>query len=67
MVYDKSCVAKLHNDAVDQTRRAELKHIRDLWPHGQLPQAKRGCFAELLEINLKTARAWAYKEQLVEL
>jgi transposase len=37
-----------------------------LWLHGQLPEAKQASFAELLEINLKTARAWAYKEQFVE-
>lgn len=70
-------MAKLLNDAVDQTRRAEhhqlqkkgddtLKNTRYLWPHGQLPEAKQAGFADLLEINLKTARAWAYKEQFVE-
>ncbi|MDP1578713.1 MAG: ISL3 family transposase [Reyranella sp.] len=77
IVHDKFHVAKLLNDAVDQTRRAEhqqlqaagddtLKHTRYLWLHGQVPEAKRAGFAELLEINLKTARAWAYKEQFVE-
>jgi transposase len=77
IVHDKFHVAKLLNDAVDQTRRAEhhqlqaqgddtLKHTRYLWLHGQLPEAKQAGFAELLEINLKTARAWAYKEQFVE-
>lgn len=77
IVHDKFHVAKLLNDAVDQTRRAEhqqlqaegddtLKPTRYLWLHGQVPEAKRAGFAELLEINLKTARAWAYKEQFVE-
>ena len=77
IVHDKFHVAKLLNDAVDQTRRAEhqqlhaegddtLKNTRYLWLHGQLPEAKQTGFAELLEINLKTARAWAYKEQFVE-
>ena len=77
IVHDKFHVAKLLNDAVDQTRRAEhqqlhaegddtLKNTRYLWLHGQLPEAKQASFAELLEINLKTARAWAYKEQFVE-
>jgi len=77
IVHDKFHVAKLLNDAVDQTRRAEhqqlhaegddtLKHTRYLWLHGQLPEEKKASFAELLEINLKTARAWAYKEQFVE-
>ena len=77
IVHGKFHVAKLLNDAVDQTRRAEhqqlqaegddtLKHTRYLWLHGQLPETKQAGFAELLEINLKTARAWAYKEQFVE-
>jgi transposase len=77
IVHDKFHVAKLLNDAVDQTRRAEhqqlhaegddtLKNTHYLWLHGQLPEAKQASFAELLEINLKTARAWAYKEQFVE-
>jgi hypothetical protein len=61
-------VTKLLNDAVDQTRRAEhqqlqaegddtLKHTRYLWLHGQLPEVTQAGFAELLEINLKTAGA----------
>ena len=29
------------------------------------PRAKQAGFAELLEINLQTARAWSYKEQFV--
>lgn len=77
IVHDKFHVAKLLNDAVDQTRRAEhhqlqakgdntLKATRYLWLHGQLPDEKQASFAELLEINLKTAKAWAYKEQFVE-
>ena len=74
IVHDKFHVAKLLNDAVDQTRRAEhqlqaegddtLKHTRYLWLHSQLPEAKQADFADLLEINLKTARAWAYKKRL---
>ena len=77
IVHDKFHVAKLLNDAVDQTRRAEhqqlhaegddtLKNTRYLWLHGQLPETKQASFADLLEINLKTDRAWAYKEQFVE-
>ena len=52
IVHDKFHVAKLLNDAVDQTRRAEhqqlqaegddtLKNTRYLWLHGQLPEAKQ--------------------------
>jgi transposase len=43
-----------------------LKHTRYLWLRGELPEAKQPGFAELLEINLKTARAWAYNEQFVD-
>jgi len=34
--------------------------------HGTVPEKHRASFAELLEMNLKTARAWCYKEQMVE-
>jgi transposase len=34
--------------------------------HGRLPETKQEGFAELLEINLKTAKTWANKEQFVE-
>jgi transposase len=34
--------------------------------HGTVPQECKDDFAELLETNLCTARAWAYKEQMVE-
>ena len=58
IVHDKFHVAKLLNDAVDQTRRAEhqqlhaegddtLKNTRYLWLHGQLPETKQASFADL--------------------
>ena len=77
IVHDRFHVSKPLNEAVDQTRREEsaklaakgddsLKHTRYLWLHGTVPEQRREDFADLLESNLRTARAWAYKEQMVE-
>ena len=77
IVHDKFHVAKMLNDAVNQTRRAEharllaegdatLTNTRFLWLKGQLPDDQQAGFAELLEMNLQTAKAWAYKEQFLE-
>lgn len=77
IVHDKFHVAKMLNEAVDQTRRAEharlqaagddtLSGTRYLWLHGLVPEKKQASFAELLEINLQTAKAWCYKEQFIE-
>ena len=77
IVRDKFHVAKMLNEAVDQTRRSEharlqaagddtLSGTRYLWLHGLLPEKKQASFAELLEINLQTAKAWCYKEQFIE-
>jgi len=77
IVHDKFHVAKMLNEAVDQTRRAEhirlqakgdntLKDTRFLWLKGELAEHQKAGFAELLEINLHTAKAWAYKEQFAE-
>ena len=77
IVHDKFHVAKLLNEAVDQTRRAEharlqakgddtLTGTRYLWLHGLVPERQQASFAELLEINLQTAKAWCYKEQFLE-
>jgi transposase len=77
IVYDRFHVSQHLNDAVDKTRREEaqrleekgdatLKQTRWLWLHGTVPEKHQASFAELLEMNLKTARAWCYKEQMVE-
>jgi transposase len=77
IVHDRFHVAKPLNESVDQTRREEsaqlaaegddtLKHTRFLWLHGTVPDHRQDDFAALLETNLRTARAWAYKEQMVE-
>jgi transposase len=77
IVHDKFHVSQMLNEAVDQTRRAEhaqlqargddtLKDTRYLWLKGTVPEEKQPAFSELLERNLKTARAWAYKEMFTE-
>lgn len=77
IVHDRFHVSKPLNEAVDQTRREEatklaaegddtLKRTRWDWLHGQTPDDRKERFEELLETNLRTARAWAYKEQMVE-
>lgn len=77
IVHDRFHVSKPLNEAVDQTRREEsarlaaegdntLKRTRYLWLHGQTPEDQKERFEELLETNLRTAKAWAYKEQMVE-
>jgi transposase len=77
IVHDRFHVSKPLNEAVDQTRREEsarlaaegddtLKRTRYLWLQGQTPEDQKERFEELLETNLRTARAWAYKEQMAE-
>jgi len=77
IVNDKFHVSKLLGEAVDQTRRAEsarlsdqgddtLKGTRYLWLKGTVPDHQQPGFSELLERNLKTAKAWLYKELFVE-
>jgi transposase len=77
IVHDKFHVSKMFNEAVDQTRRGEhrqlqeegndtLKGTRFLWLKGTVPDAQQAKFSELLEINLKTAKAWMYKEMFTE-
>ncbi|MCS6242433.1 MAG: ISL3 family transposase [Opitutus sp.] len=77
IVHDRFHVSKPMNEAVDHTRRDEaaelaakgddiLKRTRFLWLHGIVPDDRKEHFEALLESNLRTAKAWAYKEQLVE-
>ena len=77
IVHDRFHVSKPLNEAVDHTRRDEsaelagegddtLKHTRFLWLHGTVPDDRKQHFESLLESNLRTAKAWAYKEQMVE-
>jgi transposase len=77
IVHDRFHVSKPLNEAVNQTRREEsaklaaegddtLKRTRFLWLHGQTPEDQKEHFEQLLEANLRTAKAWAYKEQMVE-
>ena len=77
IVHDRFHVSKPLNEAVDHTRRDEsaelagegddtLKRTRFLWLHGTVPDDRKQHFESLLESNLRTAKAWAYKEQMVE-
>lgn len=77
IVHDRFHVSQHLNEAVDATRRDEarkleaqgdetLKQTRWLWLHGTVPEKHQNSFAELLEMNLKTSRAWCFKEQMVE-
>jgi len=78
IVYDRFHVAKMANEAVNLTRREEsaslakagddrLKQTRFWFLSGSGPKLEnQERFEDLLEANLKTSEAWAYKEQLVE-
>jgi transposase len=77
IVHDKFHVSKMLNEAVDKTRREEarrleekgdatLKGTRYLWLHGIVPEKHQATFVELLEMNLKTSKAWCFKEMFAE-
>lgn len=78
IVHDRFHVSQLLNEAVDKVRREEhrrlleqgdesLKHTKFLWLQGAAVEDERALsFAELCERDLKTAKAWAYKETFVE-
>jgi len=78
IVHDRFHVSKHLNDAVDKVRREEhrrllakgdesLKHTKFLWLQGAAVEGERAlAFADLCERELKTAKAWAYKEMFVE-
>jgi transposase len=79
IVFDKFHIAKLAGDAVDQVRRAEakvlaaegddtLKGTRYGWLGNPLNETaeQRARFEPLRSSNLKTARAWAIKETLMD-
>ena len=78
IVHDKFHVSKLLNEAVDKVRKEEhrrllaqgdesLKNTKFLWLQGMAPTGERALrFEQLCARDLKTARAWAYKEIFVE-
>lgn len=79
IVFDKFHIAKLAGEAVDQVRRAEakklaaegderLKGTRYSWLRNPLEEdaEQRRKFEPLRKSNLKTARAWAIKETLMD-
>jgi len=79
IVFDKFHIAKLAGAAVDQVRRAETKQLaaegddrlkgtRYSWLRNPLDETaqQRREFEPLRKSNLKTARAWAIKETLMD-
>jgi transposase len=75
IVHDKFHVAKMLNEAVDHVRRREHRQLRQQNDHSlsgsrylwlrdpkNLSEARIGDFQALLLRNLKTSRAWFYKE-----
>jgi transposase len=75
VVHDKFHVAKLLNEAVDKVRRQEHKTLlqqddrrlvgtKQLWLFGgdNVPEERAQEFERLKTLELKTARAWAIKE-----
>lgn len=78
IVHDRFHVSKMLNEAVDETRREEVRQLgaegdesltgtRFLWLRGDpVRGSRKEAFEELLERNLHTANAWAFKEQFAE-
>lgn len=79
IVFDKFHIAKLAGDAVDQVRRSEAKNLakegddrlkgtRYSWLRNPLDETAEQArkFAPLRNSHLKTARAWAIKETLMD-
>lgn len=78
IVHDRFHVSKHLNEAVDKVRRDEhrrllkqgdesLKHTKFLWLQGALVAGDQAlAFEQLLARELKTAKAWAFKEAFVE-
>lgn len=75
IVHDKFHVSKMLNEAVDQVRRREHRELkaqederltgtRQLWLYNpaNLSDQRLEDFQQLLQENLKTARAWLHKE-----
>jgi transposase len=78
IVFDKFHIAKHLSEAVDQVRRHEHKQLKargddrlagtryDWLRHpGKMDPADRKEFAALRDSNLKTAKAWALKEEMM--
>ena len=78
IVHDRFHVSKHLNEAVDKVRRDEhrrlmekgdesLKHTKFLWLQSAAVEGEHAmAFADLCARELKTAKAWAYKELFVE-
>jgi transposase len=78
IVHDRFHVSKLLNETVDKVRKEEHRRLREkgdesltgtkfLWLQGFAPEGeKEESFEQLCQRNLRTARAWAYKETFNE-
>ncbi len=78
IVHDRFHVSMHLNEAVDKVRRQEHRRLLEkgdtsltgtkfLWLQGAVPKGDRELtFAELCERDLKTSRAWYYKENFIE-
>ena len=78
IVHDRFHVSKHLNEAVDKVRRDEHRRLLEkgdksltdtkfLWLQGALVEGQQALsFEELCARDLKTAKAWAYKEMFVE-
>jgi len=78
IVHDRFHVSKHLNEAVDKVRREEhhklvaqgdqsLKNTKFLWLQGEAVQGEKAlAFEELCSRELKTAKAWYFKELFVE-
>jgi len=78
IVHDRFHISQYLNEAVDQVRRAEHKRLcaagddcltgtKFDWLRGAMPEGERALkFADLCERELKTAKAWLWKELFVE-
>ena len=80
IVFDRFHVVQHMTGAVDKVRRAENHQLREhgddrlvgsryVWLYGRenIPEKYEATFADLRNAKLKTARAWAIKEQLRDL
>lgn len=78
IVHDRFHVSQYLNEAVNQVRRAEHKRLSAIgdnslagtkfdWLRGDMPEGERALkFEDLCERELKTAKAWMWKELFVE-
>ncbi len=80
IVHDRFYIMKMANEAVDKVRKSEHRELKEngdnrltgtkfLWltGMGNLSEAQRNRFDAVYTLQLKTGRAWGYKEVLKDL